>query len=155
SRLWPLVLFLDDVQWADPSTTDLLAYLGGRCDGLRLLVVLAYRATDLALGRHALGPVKLELQARGLCREVAGGLLGPADVERYLGLSFPGHEFPAEFADVLHCRTEGHPLFLVDLLDDLCDRGVIAAAGGRWELAQALPDLQPELPESVRALIRR
>jgi serine/threonine protein kinase/predicted ATPase len=155
SRLRPLVLFLDDVHWADPSTTDLLAYLGDRCGDRRLLVVLAYRATELALGRHALGPVKLELQARGLCREVAVGLLGPPDVERYLAASFPGHEFPAEFAEVLYRRTEGHPLFLADLLDDLSERGAIAAAGGRWALAQAVPDLQPELPESVRALIRR
>jgi predicted ATPase len=155
SRLRPLVLFLDDVHWADPSTTDLLAYLGGRCGERRLLVVLAYRAADLALGRHALGPVKLELQARGLCREVAVGLLAPADVERYLTLTFPGHEFPAEFADVLYWRTEGHPLFLADLLEDFCDRGVIARADGRWSLTRTVSDLQPELPESVRALIRR
>jgi serine/threonine protein kinase/predicted ATPase len=154
SRLRPLVLFLDDVHWADPSTTDLLAYLGGRCAG-RLLVVLAYRPADLALGRHALGPVKLELQARGLCREIAVGLLGPADVERYLALTFPGHDFPAEFADVLHRRTEGHPLFLVDLLADFCERGVITPADRRWSLAQAVPDLQRELPESIRALLQR
>jgi predicted ATPase len=155
SRLRPLVLFLDDVHWADPSTTDLLAYLGGRCGGRRLLVVLAYRAADLTLSRHPLGPVKLELQARGLCREIAVGLLGPADVERYLALAFPGHDFPAELADVLHGRTEGHPLFLADLLADFRDRGVIAPAGARWSLAAAVPDLQRELPESVRALIRR
>src|SRR5262249_43767689 len=37
SRLRTLVLFLDDVHWADASTVDLLAYLGARCTGLRLL----------------------------------------------------------------------------------------------------------------------
>jgi predicted ATPase len=155
SRLRPLVLFLDDVQWADLSTTDLLAYLGGRCGARRVLVLLAYRPTDLALGRHALGPVKLELQARGLCREVAVGPLGRPDVERYLALRFPGHEFPEEFAALVYRRTEGHPLFLVGLLQYLCDRGALTAAGGRWALARAVPDLQPDLPESVRSLIER
>jgi predicted ATPase len=58
-------------------------------------------------------------------------------------------------ADILRRRTEGNPLFLVDLLRYLCDRGVIASAEGRWTLAQALPDLERELPESVRSLIRR
>jgi predicted ATPase len=155
SRLRPLVLFLDDVHWADASTVDLLAYLGGRCAARRLLVVLTYRPSDLALGKHPFGPLQLELQGRGLCREVALGFLGRADVDRYLALRFPGHDFPAELADVLHQRTEGNPLFLVDLLQYLCDRGVIAAAGGRWALARAVPDLKRELPASVRSLIQR
>jgi predicted ATPase len=155
SRQRPLVLFLDDVHWADPSTTDLLAHLGVRCGQQRLLVVLAYRPAELVLGGHPLGPLTLELQARGLCREVAVGPLGPPEVERYLALNFAGHQFPPEFADVLHQRTEGLPLFLVDLLDELRARGAIVAADGRWALAQAAPDLQRELPESVRALIQR
>jgi predicted ATPase len=155
SRLRPLVLFLDDIQWADLSTTDMLAYLGGQCGARRVLVLLAYRPAELALGRHPLGPVKLELQARGLCREVPVGPLGRADVERYLTLRFPGHEFPEEFVALAYQRTEGHPLFLVDLLEYLCDRGALTAAGGRWALARALPDLQPKLPKSVRGLIER
>src|SRR5262249_33108028 len=61
SRRRPLVMFLDDVHWADPSSTDLLAYLGGRCAELRLLLVLTYRPSDLLLGQHPFGPVKLDL----------------------------------------------------------------------------------------------
>jgi predicted ATPase len=155
SRVRPLVLFLDDLHWADPSTVDLLAYLGGRCGGWRLLVVLAYRAADLALSKHPFGPVQLELQGRGLCREVALGFLGRQDVERYLELRFPGHAFPAELTKVVFRRTEGNPLFLVDLLQYLCDSGVIAATEGRWRLERRLPDLRRALPASVRGLIRR
>src|SRR5262249_45022862 len=150
SRLRPLVLFLDDVHWSDASTVDLIAYLGWRCSARRLLLVLAYRPADLALSGHPFGPVKLELHARGLCREILLEFLGRADVERYLELRFPGHAFPPELAEVVHRRTEGNPLFLVDLLKYLCDHGVIAAAGGRWALAREIPDLQRELPESVR-----
>jgi predicted ATPase len=155
ARRRPLVLYLDDVHWADPSSVDLLAYLGGRCAGARLLLLLAYRPSDLALGNHPLGPVKLELQARGVCREIALPFLGREDLDRYLALTFPGHEFPEEFAAVLHARTEGNPLFLVDLLRYLRDREVIAQQQDRWALARAVPDLQAELPESVRGMIRR
>src|SRR5262249_2353125 len=77
------------------------------------------------------------------------------DVERYLALRFPHHDFPPELADVVHRGTEGNPLFLVDLLDYLCDRGVLVALEGRWTLAQAVPDLKRGLPASVRSLIRR
>src|SRR5207302_3704934 len=123
SRLRPLVLFLDDVHWADPSSVDLLAYLGTRCAALRLLLVLTYRPSDLLRGRHPFGPVKLELQGRGVCREIPLPFLGRDDLDRYLALAFAGHRFPEELAAVLHARTEGNPLFMVDLLRHLRDGG--------------------------------
>ena len=155
SRSRPLVVFLDDVHWADASTVDLLAYLGARCAGLRLLVLLTYRPTELLLGQHPFVPVQLELQRYGVCREVPLGFLGRAEVESYLSLAFPGHRLPAEFAAVIHAKTEGSPLFLVDLLRYLRDRGVIAEGPRGWGLAKAVPDFQHELPESVRSLIRK
>ena len=51
----PLVVFLDDVHWADPSSVDLLAYLGSKCAGLRLLLVLTYRPSDLLRASTLLG----------------------------------------------------------------------------------------------------
>jgi hypothetical protein len=155
ARLRPLVLFLDDVHWADGSTVDLPAYLGGRCAGLRLLLVLTYRPTELLLGQHPFVSVQLELQRHEVCREVPLGFLGRAEVEDSLGLAFPGHRFPPDFADLIYAKTEGNPLFLVDLLRYLRDRGVLAEQPDGWALAQAIPDFQRELPESVRSLIQK
>src|SRR6185437_9540185 len=155
SRLVPLLLFLDDLHWADASTVDLLAYLGGKCAGLRALFVLTYRPTDLVLGKHPFGPVKLDLQARGVCRELALEFLTRADLDRYLALEFPGHCFPEEFAALVHARTEGSPLFMADLLRYLRDRQVLAQEQGRWTLGQSIPDLRRDLPESVRGMIQR
>src|SRR5262249_29256137 len=155
SRLRLLVLFLDDVHWADASTVDLLAYLGARCAGLRLLVLLTYRPTELLLSQHPFVSVRLELQRHGVCRDVPLGFLDRAEVESYLALAFPGHRLPAEFAAAIHAKTEGSPLFLVDLLRYLRDRGVIARGPGSWGLAEAVPDFRRELPESVRSLIQK
>src|SRR5262249_36217142 len=47
SRQRPMFMFLDDIHWADPSSVDLLASLGSKCSGWRLLLLLAYRHTDL------------------------------------------------------------------------------------------------------------
>ncbi|MBV9122771.1 MAG: protein kinase, partial [Planctomycetes bacterium] len=155
TRLRPLLLFLDDLHWADMSTVDLLAYLGQRCAGLRLLVLLTYRPTELRRGPHPFLPVQRELQGRGVCREIALSFLERADIDRYLALTFPGHAFPAELVALLHARTGGNPLFLCDLVRYLQDRGVLAETQGRWRLAQAVPDLRRELPASVRSLIEQ
>jgi predicted ATPase len=155
SPLRPLVLFLDDLHWADASTVDLLAYVGSKCATLRLLLVLTYRPTELLLSEHPFVPVKQDLQARGVCREVALGFLSCPDMQRYLALEFPQHRFPDELGDLIHAKTEGNPLFMVDLLRHLRDGQVLAHEQGRWVLAQSLPDLQRELPESVRSLIER
>src|SRR5262249_32867169 len=126
SRLRPLLLFLDDLHWADASTVDLLAYIGSRCASLRLMLVLTYRPTDLLLGKHPFFPVKQDLQARGVCREIALELLTRQDIDRYLALEFPEHRFPEGLADLIHAKTEGNPLFMVDLLRHLRDRQVLA-----------------------------
>jgi predicted ATPase len=155
SRQHPVVLFLDDVHWADPSSVDLLAYLGSKCSAWRLLLLLSYRPSDLLRTQHSFGPVKLELQGRGVCREIALPFLTREDFDRYLELAFAEHRFPDELAAILHARTEGNPLFMVDLVRYLRDRGVIVQDHGHWALVRALPDLQRELPESVRAMIQR
>jgi len=155
SRRSPLIVFLDDVHWADPSSVDLLAYLGSKCAELCLMLVLTYRPSDLVRSDHPFGPVKLELQGRGVCREVALSYLSRDDLDRYLALAYAENRFPDELAALLHARTEGHPLFMVDLLRYLRDRGVIVQDHGCWALARAVPDLQRELPESVRGLIQR
>ena len=155
SRQRPLVMFLDDVHWADPSSVDLLAYLGSKCASWCFLLVLTYRPSELLRSQHPFGPVKLELQGRGVCREIALPFLSRDDFDRYLALAFAGHRFPKELGAVLHGRTEGNPLFMVDLVRDLRDRGVIVQDQGRWSLVRAVPDLERELPESVRGMIQR
>jgi predicted ATPase len=155
SRHRPLAIFLDDIHWADPSSVDLLAYLGTKCPAWRVLFVLAFRRSDLLRNEHPFVPVKLELQGRGTCREIALPFLSQADLTQYLSLAFAGHEFPQEFAAILHVRTEGNPLFMVDLLRYLRDRGVIVQDHGRWALVRAVPDLQYDWPESVRSMVQR
>jgi predicted ATPase len=155
SRLRLVVLFLDDLHWADASTTDLLAYLGSRCAAWRLLVVLTYRPTELLMGKHPFLQVQWDLQGRGVCREIPLGFLSRDDIDRYLALMFPQHRFPPDFAALVHARTEGNPLFMVDLLHDLQDRGVLALVESSWTLARPLPDLPRELPASIRGMIQR
>ena len=66
--------------------------------------------------------------------------------------SVPEHALPAELLSLIYRRTEGHALFLVDLMRDLRRRGVIdKTAAGQCVLSEGLPALERELPESVAA----
>lgn len=155
SRDQPLLLFFDDLHWADVSTIDLLAFLGSRLATMPVLIVTTYRPSDLALAKHPFLRIKPDLQSRGVCRELALEFLTQAEIAAYLALEFPGHRFPAAFPALIHAKTEGSPLFMADLVRDLRDRGAIALEDGGWVLGQTLPIIEGELPESVRGMIER
>jgi predicted ATPase len=151
----PLVIFFDDLHWADVSTIDLLSFLAGKFDALRVLIVTTYRPSDMLLSKHPFLQIKPDLQARGYCRELQLAFLTEAEIAQYLNLEFPNHRFPTEFPQLIHAKTEGSPLFMADLVRYLRDRGVIAQSSGAWKLEQTLPDIERELPESVRGMIER
>jgi tetratricopeptide (TPR) repeat protein len=109
----------------------------------------------LLVTKHPFAQLQQALRTRGACRDVALELLTPDDVERYLDLQFPGHQFTTELLRRIHMKTEGNPLFMVDLVRDLRDRKVIAEDQGHWILAQPSTEIDPGLPESVRGLIDR
>jgi tetratricopeptide (TPR) repeat protein/tRNA A-37 threonylcarbamoyl transferase component Bud32 len=155
SAIGPVVLFLDDLHWADPSTVDLLSYIGHRCESARLLIVGAYRPSDLLLAQHPFLQVKQELQGRGVCQEVELGFLGREEIERYLSLQFPGNDFPAEFVELVESRTEGSPLFMVDVLRDERARGAITKQNGGWTLSKTVSSIGRGMPESIRGMIER
>jgi predicted ATPase len=155
TRMHPVVLCFDDMHWADPSTTDLIAYLAHRIEEMRLLILITCRPSDLAQARHPFLAVKLDLVARGVCREIRPGPLDEAAVGRYLTLQFPEHNLPKRLAAVIHQRTEGHPLFVVDLIRELRRRQLLRQQDGKWILTEDLASLEQTMPESVRSLVQR
>ena len=155
SRNQPLVVFIDDLHWADVSTVDMLNYLAGRFAEIRMLVLETHRPSDMALARHPFLAIRGDLQSRGLFEEIDLRFLDLQDVERYLRLQFPTHQFPPEFAPVIHAKTDGSPLFLSDLVRYLRDTGGIVEENGKWVIARSLPEGPRDLPESVRGMIQR
>jgi adenylate cyclase len=120
-----------------------------------VLIIVTCRPSELAQAHHPFLPLKLDLTARGLCREISPGHLDETAIARYLALQFPEHAFPREFTAMLQHRTEGHPLFVVDLLRDLRRRQVVQQQDGRWTIAADIPAIERELPESMRSLVQR
>jgi DNA-binding winged helix-turn-helix (wHTH) protein len=170
-----VVLFMEDVHWADYSTIDLMSALARRRSPARLMIVATYRPAEIARASadHPLANVVHELRSAGLCGEISLGYLDEPAVAEYLAARFQaaaGRHLPRELARRLHQRTGGHPLFLVHLVDDLVAQGVIIEHSGVWQLAELPSDedddssaglkpagwravLDTQVPQSVRAMI--
>jgi predicted ATPase len=155
SNKGPLVLFFDDLHWADASTIDIIAYLATKLDAMQLLIVAAYRASEMVLEKHPFLSLKLDMQGRGLCQELPLEFLTHDDVERFLALEFPRHRFPKEFSSLIYTKTEGSPLFMADVVRYLRDRKVIGEEAERWTIVQTVPEIENDLPETVRSMIQR
>jgi DNA-binding winged helix-turn-helix (wHTH) protein/predicted ATPase len=151
----PLLLVLEDLHWSDYSTLDLLSYLARRRDSARVMIVGTYRPVDVILVDHPLKSVKRELQAHGLCHELQLEYLAENEVSEYLATKFPGHEFPLRFRRMIHRRTEGNPLFMVNLVEYLIDERVIVKEQGAWKLRVDTGVAEDGVPSNVRELIEK
>ena len=148
----PVVLALDDLHWSDPSTVELLAFLGRRREADRLLVIGAYRPGELAK-THPLTKVLGELIAHKQAIALPLETFSEDTVAEYIDERFTGHGFPRDLANTLHRTTGGNPLFVVTLIDDLEGRQMIRPVDGRWELASTIEDVASRRPESIRRLL--
>ncbi len=151
----PLVLFIEDIHWADTSTVDLLAYITTRLSNERLFTIVTFRPSELQLAQHPFLTLKLDLQTRGVARELPLAFLTENEVRALLALKFPGSAFPQELSRMIHSRTEGNPLFVADVAQYLRAKDVVREVGGVWSVAGSLPDLERELPESMRSMVQR
>ncbi len=151
----PLVLVLEDLHWADPSSADLLHLLAQRVSGSRVLVLGTFRADQMELDGHPLKNIKRELLAHDQCDELALPLLEPPSIRQYIDARLTDHELPPELPDFIYRTTEGQPLFATRLVQLLLDRGDIQPLGGRYRLTRDVADLQPRVPDNVRGLIER
>jgi predicted ATPase len=116
----PLVLFLDDVQWADPASLSLIELMLSARDTESLLLVQAYRRNDVAAG-HPLAMAVQELRQRGVpIVDIDLDVLGAADIARLVADAL--HETPeaaAPLAEVIGDKTGGNPFFVRQFLQML------------------------------------
>ena len=150
----PVLLFLDDLHWADPSSLALLHLISRRTKDSRALIVGAYRSEELG-AKEGVNPLTetLQLMSReGLFVKIE---LKPLKNEHYseiLRHTFQS-DFGSEFVDRLYEETEGNPLFALEALRLLVEEGAIQQRNGKWALN--LPISKIRIPDKVRDVILR
>jgi serine/threonine protein kinase/tetratricopeptide (TPR) repeat protein len=151
----PVVLLLEDLHWADPSSIDLLRHLSQRIGTQRLLIAGTFRPEDVERSGHPLKNCKAEMKSHSLCDEVALGSWNRQHIAEYVDVTFSPNDFPAELTELIHEKTEGHPLFAANFLQYLGECGDFAKTNGRWSLVRKLSEMDLAAPESVRAMISK
>lgn len=154
----PLMLVLDDLHWADEASLSLLFHLGRRIESSRILVVGSFRPNDIALGRrgerHPLVPVLNELQRHYGEVEVALDRENPDEQRQLVNalLDVQPNRLDGDFREALWQRTQGHPLFVVELLNHLqATGGLVRGEDGHW---RSLPGIRwDDLPARVEGII--
>jgi tetratricopeptide (TPR) repeat protein len=155
AQLEPVALLLEDMHWADPSSSDLLRLLGQRAMARRLLILATLRGSDVELDNHPMKNVLRELSARDQCEELMLPLLDQAAIGRYVDARFQPHDMGPDVAELLAKTTEGHPLFVTRLVQMLVERGDIEHDGKRWRTSRPLAELELRVPNGVRGLIQK
>ncbi|HEY0752615.1 MAG TPA: AAA family ATPase [Ktedonobacteraceae bacterium] len=158
-----LLLVLDDLQWVDSATIQLLSYVlqqnasqnvqgsQGSQRNARLFVLLLYRADEV----HETHPLRtlLGTQLRtGHAEELRLKRLKEDEVQQLL-IQMAGHEVSINFTEEIYKHTEGNPFFIGESIRTLVEEGKLKKSGERWQTTIALKDLA--LPQSVRMLIER
>ena len=151
----PVVLVLNDVQWADTPSLQLLRHLVAWDHELTVVVVATFRESEVGAG-HPLADLLAWLHREPSVTRISLGGLGDADLLALVEAG-AGHAFDDNglaLRDALARETDGNPFFVGELLRHLVETGLVYRDGeGRCVLSGDLR--QRGLPVSVREVIGR
>lgn len=149
----PLLLIIEDLQWVDNPTLDLISAVARRRGPAKLLILGTYRPDDVTLSRSPLKLLKQELLVHRQCREIALSRLTETDVARYLESEFPSSRIAEELSGPIHRHSDGNPLFMLAILERLQQKGAIVREGADWALAASPAKLRLDIPETLQQML--
>jgi tetratricopeptide (TPR) repeat protein len=150
SREAPLLVILDDLQWTDPSSLLLLHYLARGVQRTPLLLLGAYRSTDID-DKHPLTPVLAELNRERLPQEILLKRMSLSDVSEMIKNILEQEDVPEEFCKLVYDKTRGNPFFAEEVVKSLKEEGVIWLEDGRWKFKEVSAI---EFPKSVKNIVK-
>ncbi|MGC1298642.1 MAG: AAA family ATPase [Alloacidobacterium sp.] len=135
----PLALFLDDLQWLDAATLDLIADLLTQSDVKHLLLIGAYRDNEVDSSHPLIRKLEAIRKAGTTAQEIVLAPLTREDLEHLIADTVhckPDRASP--LAQIIHVKTTGNPFFTIQFIASLAEEGLLAFDHGKgqwsWDL---------------------
>ncbi|MEP6834110.1 MAG: diguanylate cyclase [Gemmatimonas sp.] len=145
----PLMVVLEDMQWADPASWDTIEFLLSRLDEQRLLICVTIRPEDL--GEVAASRLQ-RLSRSERCSELALGRLSSDDLAQWLRSTLGGQTPAKSLLQHLVRQSEGNPFFAVQTVRALVDERQLCATGEGWQYQKSE---SAQLPRAIGDLLAR
>ena len=122
----PLIFFIDDLQWADPTTLTLIHYLSRNLRESRVMIIGTYRPEDISTEEgHPLNKLMANMSREGLLETINLDRMGKEEVEKIVKSLIPHLEVDEKFLSRVYGETGGVPFFVIELIKYLIDKGYI------------------------------
>lgn len=148
----PLVLILEDLQWADEPTLSVVSALARR-QGPANMLVIATVAPQTSPTAHAITSLIHDLRMRRLCCEIPLARLDRGAVAELLRAELRQTQLPAGLQDFVYQQSEGNPRFARVILDHLMAEKTLACREGRWELRASLNESDAGPPGELTRMV--
>ncbi len=150
SQETPLLVVLDDLQWTDPSSLLLLHYLARSVQKTSLLLIGAYRNTDID-DKHPLTPILTELNRERLPESIQLKRMSHNDVTEMIQNILEQEDVPEEFCRLVYEKTRGNPFFAEEVVKSLKEEGVIFREENMWSF-KTISEI--EFPQTVKNILK-
>jgi len=150
SKEAPLLVILDDLQWTDQTSLLLLHYLARGVYRESLLLLGAYRDTDID-EKHQLTPVLTELNRERLLQSAQLKRMSFDDTSEMIRRILEQDEVPTEFCKLVYDKTRGNPFFAEEVIKSLKEEEVICREENKWRIKDVS---SIEFPKTVKSVIK-
>jgi class 3 adenylate cyclase len=151
AAIQPMLVVLEDLHWADESTTQLLESVARRVGRSPLLVIATYRDVDLRPGDAFVRGIEHLSRLQGVTR-IMLKRLSSAEVGQMLR-ALSGQEPPEQLVRLIYSETEGVPFFTEEVYRHLAEEQRLMDGAGKWLPQVKIGEI--EVPETVRLVLGR
>jgi predicted ATPase len=149
----PIMFFIDDVQWADTSTLQLLFYLAKNINSMRLLMCVAYRPEELSKAESNQPFFQMHQQAGHSIQHVRIVLekMDQDEISELIKSILAVEDVPEKFVKKIYEESEGNPFFVVEVLRSFMDERIILRHGHIWDTGIDISSIR--IPNTIRDVI--
>lgn len=150
-----IILYLDDLHWADDDTLDLFYYISRNTIDRKVMIVGTYRTEDILAARegkeHLLLDIQRQMNREGALTVVELVRLDTGHIRDMVESLFPGTNFDNAFYELIFTETEGNPFFVMEILKLFKSEGVIEKENGTHRLREDYE--QFDIPSKIHDVV--